>query len=199
MSPTQCPFRTALVLVAVAASAVGAQAQGLGETSWKSGTSYGEVAVGRSHFGTSCGVVAGLTCKNAGIAYSLRAGDMFSTYFGAELSFLDFGHADRAGGTVSARAGDLALVGRMPVTDHLELTGKVGGTWGVTHVSASTAAGLATTGRASGWGVGYGLGLNYNVSRTVSASLEWQRHDLHFAGQGNQPVSMITAGLGWRF
>jgi hypothetical protein len=193
------PLRRSLVLAVMAGAAAGAQAQStVPEGSWHSGSTYGGVSVGRSHFDTSCGNVAGLTCKNSGTAFSIMAGDMFTSNIGAELSYLNFGHADRAGGTVSAQGIDLALVGRLPILDHLEASGKVGGTFGRTKTSASGDAGLVM-GRETGWGVGYGVGLDYRITGSVNASLEWQRHDLHFAGQGTSPVSMITAGLAYRF
>ena len=168
------------------------------DTRWSDGSSYGSVSVGRSHFGTSCGNVAGLTCRSSGTAASLTAGDMFSEHLGAEVSYLNFGSAQRAGGTVSAQALDVAVVGRLPVGEHLVFRGKVGATWGRTKVSASTAAGLVT-GRETGWGLGYGVGADYRLTRRLDATLEWQRHDLRFAGQGTSPVSMVTAGIGYRF
>ena len=192
-------LRRGLLSAALAGAACGAHAQSsVPDASWHAGSSYGAIAVGRSHFGTSCGTVAGLTCRNAGTAVSLTAGDMFTEHLGAELSYLNFGHADRAGGSVRAQALDLALVGRLPVTDRLEVKGKVGATYGITHTSAAIDAGLST-GRATGWGLGYGVGLDYHINRRLDASVEWQRHDLHFAGQGTSPVSMVTAGVGFRF
>lgn len=192
-------LRRGLLSAAAAGAACGAHAQSsVPDAHWRAGSSYGAIAVGRSHFGTSCGTVAGLTCRNAGTAVSLAAGDMFTDHVGAELSYLDFGHADRAGGSVRARALGLALVGRLPLGDRLQARGKVGGTFGVTHTSAAPAAGLPT-GRATGWGLGYGVGLDYHISRRLDASVEWQRHDLHFAGQGTSPVSLVTAGVGFRF
>ncbi len=189
-----------LVLSALLGAACGVHAQDEvpAAKAWRSGTSYGGISVGQSRFGTNCGSVAGLTCRKTGTAVSLTAGDMFTDYLGAELSYVNFGHADRAGGTVSAQGIDLALVGRLPVNDQLSAFAKVGGTYGITHVDASTDAGLVS-GRESGFGLGYGAGLTYNISRTFNASLEWQRHDMHFAGQGTSGVSMVTAGIGFRF
>jgi hypothetical protein len=178
----------ALVVVATATGVVHAQAN----------TPYGEISVGQSHFGLSCGTVAGMTCKNSGTAVSLTAGDMFSPNWGAELSYLNFGHVDHGYGTIDAQALDLALVARLPVSEHWEFSGKVGATYGITHIPTVTEAGLVS-GRGSGWGVGYGVGVDYNFTRNFSASVEWQRHDLHFAGQGTSPVSIVSLGVGFRF
>ena len=156
------------------------------------------IEVGKPHYSNSCGNLAGLSCSNNGTSYSIVAGNMFTRNIGAELSYLDLGKADRAGGSVSARGVNLSVLGRLPLGDSFALEGKVGATYGVTHVSADPLAGVPT-GRDSGFGLGYGVGLDIHVARGLSGNIGWEQHDFHFAGQGMQNVRNVTVGLDYSF
>jgi hypothetical protein len=156
------------------------------------------IAIGKPTYSTSCGNIAGLSCSNNGTSVSVTAGNMFTRNWGAELSYLDLGKADRAGGSVDARGVNLSVVGRLPLGDNFALEGKVGATYGVTHLSVDPLSGL-TSGRASGVGVGYGVAFDVNFPRGLTGSVGWEQHDFHFAGQGMSTVKNITVGLSYRF
>ena len=111
---------------------------------------------------------------------------------------MNFGRADRAGGSVIARGINLSAVGRLPLGDNFALEGKVGPTYGVTHVTAAADSGLAS-GRASGVGLGYGVALDVNVARGLHGSVGWEQHDFKFAGQGRSNVKNLTLALGYTF
>jgi OOP family OmpA-OmpF porin len=163
-----------------------------------SGASFIGVAIGKSSYRTSCGNVAGLTCSNSGTSYSITAGNMITRNVGIELSYLDLGKANRAGGNVSARGLNLSAVGRLPLGDSFGLEGKVGATYGVTHVNVPNVSALSS-GRDSGFGLGYGIALDVNVARGLHGAVGWEQHDFHFAGQGSSKVRNVTVGLAYVF
>jgi hypothetical protein len=171
---------------------------GTGSSQPRKGDTFIGITIGKPHYDTSCGNIAGLSCSNNGTSVSVTAGNMFSEYWGAELSYLDLGKADRAGGSVDARGLNLSLVGRLPLGDNFDFSGKVGGTYGVTHVNADPVAGLVN-GRDSGWGLGYGVNLNVHFTHGLSGSLGWEQHDFHFAGQGTSAVRNVTVGMAYTF
>ena len=164
----------------------------------KAGKSFIDLSVGKSTYNTSCGNVAGLTCSRGTTSYSLTAGNMVTDNVGVELSAMNLGKADRAGGSVIARGINLSAVGRVPLGDIFALEGKVGPTYGVTKVSAATEAGLET-GRAHGFGLGYGAALDVNVARGIHGSVGWEQHSFKFAGQGRSNVRNVTLALGYTF
>ena len=174
----------------LAKSIVGAGAQ--------AGNSFVDLSVGKARYGTSCGNVPGLTCSRGTTSYSLTAGNMITENLGVELSAMNMGKADRAGGSVIARGINLSAVGRLPLGDTFGLEGKVGTTYGVTHVSAPQNAGLAS-GRDSGFGLAYGAALDMNIARGLHGAIGWEQHDFHFVGQGTSNVRNITLALGYTF
>jgi hypothetical protein len=164
----------------------------------KAGNSFIGVAIGKATYGTSCGDVAGLTCSRSTTSYSITAGNMITRNVGIELTAMNLGRVDRGGGGVSARGLNLSAVGRIPLGDSFGLEGKVGTTYGVTHVSAADNSGLST-GRDKGFGLAYGVALDVNVARGVHGAIGWEQHDFHFAGQGKSNVKNITLALGYTF
>jgi len=183
--------------MASAAAAESSIAEGVDNAS-SSGKSFIGLEIGKPQYSTSCGNLAGLSCSNNGTSYSIVAGNMFTQNLGAELTYLDLGKASRAGGSVSARGINLSLLGRLPLGQSFSLEGKVGGTWGVTKVSADPLSGVPT-GRDSGFGLGYGAGLDIHVTRGLQGNIGWEQHDFHFAGQGRSSVKNVTVGLAYVF
>jgi hypothetical protein len=123
---------------------------------------------------------------------------MLTRYWGAELAYLDLGKADRGGGTVDARGVNLSVVGRLPLGDLFDVEGKLGTTWGITHVNANPASGIQN-GRDSGFGLGYGVAVAMHVGRGFGASVGWEQHDFHFIGQGTSAVKNVTLGVNYTF
>ena len=187
--------------IAVGACAQSSQsslAKEIGEANQQSGKSFIDLSIGKSTYNTSCGTVAGLTCSRGTTSYSLTAGNMITDNVGVELSAMNLGKADRAGGSVIARGINLAAVGRLPLGDNFALEGKVGPTYGVTRVSVPASSGLGS-GRANGVGLGYGVALDMNFTRGLHGSVGWEQHDFKFAGQGRSNVRNVTLALGYSF
>ena len=170
----------------------------IGSAGPQAGKSFIDLSVGKSRYSTSCGEVAGLTCSRGTTSYSLTAGNMVTENIGVELSAMNLGKADRAGGSVIARGINLSAVGRLPLGDSFGLEGKVGPTYGVTRVTAATNAGLVS-GRANGVGLGYGVALDMSVTRGLHGSVGWEQHEFKFAGQGRSNVKNLTLALGYTF
>ena len=183
---------------ACAQSSQSSLAKEIGESTSQAGKSFIDLSIGKSTYGTSCGNVAGLTCSRGTTSYSLTGGNMLTENLGVELTAMNLGKADRAGGSVIARGINLSAVGRLPLGDTLALEGKIGPTYGVTHVSAPQVAGIAS-GRDRGVGLGYGVGLDVNVTRGLHGSIGWEQHDFHFVGQGRSAVKNVTLALGYAF
>jgi OOP family OmpA-OmpF porin len=187
--------------IAFGAGAQSAQpslAKSIGDAGSQAGHSFIDMSVGKATYGTSCGNVAGLTCSRGTTSYSLTAGNMVTDNVGVELSAMNLGKADRAGGSVIARGINLSAVGRVPLGDSFGLEGKVGTTYGVTHVSAPQNAGLSS-GRDSGFGLAYGVALDVDVAHGLHGAIGWEQHDFHFVGQGTSNVRNITLALGYTF
>ena len=141
----------------------------------KAGKSFIDLSVGKSTYNTSCGNVAGLTCSRGTTSYSLTAGNMVTDNVGVELSAMNLGKADRAGGSVIARGVNLSAVGRLPLGEHFALEGKVGPTYGITKVNVPATSGLPS-GRARGLGLGYGVALDVNFAQGLLLSLLVSEH-----------------------
>ena len=183
---------------ACAQSSQSSLAKEIGESGAQSGKSFIDLSIGKSTYGSSCGNVAGLTCQRGTTSYSLTGGNMLTENLGVQLTAMNLGKADRAGGIVIARGLNLSAVGRLPLGDSFAIEGKVGPTYGVTHVNAAQQSGIAS-GRDSGFGLGYGVALDVNVTRGLHGSVGWEQHDFHFVGQGRSAVKNVTLALGYTF
>ncbi len=183
---------------ACAQSSQSSLSRDIGDSSSKAGKSFIDLAIGKSTYNTSCGNVAGLSCSRGTTSYSLTAGNMVTDNVGVELSAMNFGKDDRAGGSVQARGLNLSAVGRVPLGEWFAVEGKVGPTFGVTKVSAPTMSGI-DSGKQRGLGLGYGVALDVNVARGLHGSVGWEQHDFKFAGQGRSAVSNVTLALGYTF
>ena len=173
-------------------------AREIGQSSGQAGKGFIDLSIGKSAYSTSCGSLAGLTCSRGTTSYSLSAGNMITDNVGIELSAMNLGKADRAGGSVIARGINLSAVGRLPLGDVFAIEGKVGPTYGVTRISAPAVAGIPS-GRARGFGLGYGVALDVAVARGLHGSVGWEQHDFKFVGQGRSAVRNVTLSLGYVF
>lgn len=152
---------------------------------------------GRSLYSLSSGA-GGFPAESRDSIYSIYGGSYFSDNFGLELGYTDFGRIHRAGGTTKAHGLNLSLVGRLPLAESFQLTGRLGSTYGRTEVTASSTSGFSN-GTKSGFGLSYGVGVSYDFSTNWSAVLQWDRYKLDFASTGRDPVSSTTVGLKYRF
>src|SRR5262249_17372860 len=135
MTAPQAPLKHVTIASALLAACAGALAQPalMPPSGASGGNTYVGIGVGRSSFETSCGNIPGLSWSRSATSWTVTAGDMITRYWGAQLSYIDLGRADRAGGSVAARGINASLVGRWPVADSLSLTGRIGSTYGITH------------------------------------------------------------------
>lgn len=187
---------TVLAVAALAAGA-SAQAQSSNYSLNAPGASYVGVNVGKSDFsvGNGNGI---FSSESKDTAYNIYGGSYFNNNLGMELGFTDFGKINRAGGTTKAQGFNLSLVGRLPLSPAFNLLGKVGTTYGRTDVTSFPGSGVAS-GSENGFGVSYGVGAEYAFNPQLSAVVQYDAHNLKFAGSGRDRVSTTTAGLRYKF
>lgn len=195
---------SSLIVTAASLAAVsGAYAQsstsgsGSGFSVGAPGNSYVGLGVGKSDFSLGNGI--GVFSSDQGdTSYNLQAGSYFSNNFGLEVGYTDFGGINRAGGRTKADGVNLSLIGRMPLSESFNLLGKVGTTYGRTQVSSAPGSGI-TAGDETGFGLSYGVGAEYLISPKWSAALQYESHDLKFAGDNKERVGVTTLSARYRF
>lgn len=190
-----------LLVVAASFTLVGvAQAQNANTNttpSYRAGGAYFDLNVGRSDFSLGNGI--GVWDSDEGnTAYSAHIGSYFNDNMGMELGYTDFGKINRAGGSTRARGISLSLVGKLPLSPSFNLLGKIGTTYSDTDTSANPASGVAT-GSENGFGLSYGVGAEYAFTPQWSALLQYESHDLKFAGDSNERVGVTTLGVRYRY
>ncbi len=153
--------------------------------------------LGRSEYNVSCGTLP-LACDQRDDFARITLGANVNQNLGYELSFMDNGSINRAGGDTRARGINLSAVGRIPLAQQFSLFGKVGATYGRTRTNAAAGTGIAS-GSDSGFGLGYGVGASWDFSPQWSLTLEWERHDYHFAGNGRDNIDAASVGVRYRF
>lgn len=166
--------------------------------SWLPYTTSGYVgaSIGQGELNTSC--VPGLSCEDPDTSGKIYTGGMFNPYLGMELGYIQWGDADRNGGTQKARGVNAMLTGFVPLGPMFTLVGKVGATYGFTK-SKPVVGLVAPSGSEDAFALAYGAGLSFDFTRNWSATLDWERHDLKFAGEGRKDVDLTTVGLKYRF
>ena len=159
--------------------------------------SYVGLGVGRSDFKLGNGI--GIFGSDQGdMSYNVQAGSYFNKNFGFEVGYTDFGKINRAGGSTKANGINLSLIGKLPLNNAFSLLGKVGTTYGNTDVSAAPGSGVAS-GSESKFGLSYGIGAEYAFSQQWSGVLQYEEHDLKFAGGNNERISNTTVSARYRF
>lgn len=190
-------FTRLLVSVAFCSVAMGAQAQGSLSTAMAPGNSYVELGIGQSDY--SLGSGSGLFGFDKDTtAYSVRGGGFFNSNMGAEVGYTSFGSIDRAGGTTKAQGINLSLLGRLPLGASFNLLGKIGTTYSQTDVSSRPASGIVA-GSKNGFGLAYGVGAEYVFSPQLSGVLQYESHDLKFAGDRKDRVGVTSLSARYRF
>jgi OmpA-OmpF porin, OOP family len=153
------------------------------------------VSGGQSKFRTDC--ASFFECDQKDTGWKVYGGSTVSDVLGWEVGYTDFGAIRASGGEVKAWAGNLSLVGGIPIGPRFTLFGKVGGVYGSTDVRASTTA-LVENGDRSGWGWTYGVGGALGLTRNVQLRVDWDRYKLDFAG-GSRDVDLLSAGVQLKF
>ncbi len=198
-------FRLLPCMLALACGATVATAQTSGRSSTMTERSsfipytqqgYVGLNVGQSKYSLNSGA-GGFGFDDTGTAAKLYAGGYFNPNFGLEFGYLNFGNADRLGGTTKAQGLNLSLVGRVPLNEQFDFFGKVGTTYARTRTNGLPGLGVQT-GKDNGFGVSYGLGVRWAFNPQWAAVLEWERHRLHFA-DGKSNANMTTLGVQYRY
>ena len=193
-------FSGTVLAVAALAAVTGAQAQSSSSSNYSfysPGAGYVGFNAGRSDFSLSNGTGIFASDKHD-TAYNIYAGSYFSSNFGLELGYTDFGNVSRAGGNTKAKGVNLSLVGKFPLSNAFNLLGKLGTTYGRTSVSSAPGSGVAS-GSENGFGVSYGVGAEYAFNPNWSAVLQYDEHKLKFAGGDRDRISATTVGVRYRF
>ncbi len=189
---------SSIVAVAALTAAVGVQAQTNSNYSlYGPNSGYVGLNIGKSDFSLGNGF-GFFPSDNRDTTYNVYAGSYFNPNFGLELGYTNFGQIARAGGTTKAQGVNLSLVGKYPLTSSFNLLGKIGTTYGRTDVSSNRFSGI-TSGNESGFGVSYGLGVEYAFNPQLSAVLQYDEHNMKFAGTGRESISATSVGLRYRF
>lgn len=131
-------------------------------------------------------------------AYGIQLGGYANNNFGLELGYTDFGTIDRAGGNTTADGFNISVIGKFPLTPAFNLLGKIGTTYSRTEVSANPFLGVAS-GSEEGFGLSYGLGVEYMFTPQWSAALQYESHDMKFAGNRDDRVDVTSVGVRYRF
>lgn len=187
-----------IVATASLVAASGAQAQrSMTSDLYGAGKSYIGLNVGESDFNLSSGT--GLFgSERHDTAYNLYVGNYFSSNLGFEVGYTDFGRVDRVGGRTKADGINLSLIGKWPLGNSFNLLGKVGTTYGRTQVSSALGSGV-TAGDETAFGWSYGLGAEYTFTPQWSAVLQYDEHDLKFAGDSRDRINVVSLGVRYRF
>lgn len=161
------------------------------------GSGYVGLNLGRPEYDLACGR-GGFACDDPDASVHIYTGGMFNQWLGGEIGYLRMGDMDRQGGTTRGHGINLSLIGRWPVSQSFNLFAKVGGTYSRTDITTS-AASLEASGDASGWGLSYGVGVGYDFPNDWSIVLQWDRHEMKFAGRGRENADAASIGVRYRF
>jgi opacity protein-like surface antigen len=156
---------------------------------------YVGVSGGQSKFRADCSSLFSCDTKDTG--WKVYGGTGVNDILGVELGYTDFGRIRVNGGNTEAWAGTLSLTAGIPIGDRFKVFAKGGGLYGRTDVDASPST-LFNTGHKDGWGYTYGVGAALGITRTVQVRVDWDRHNMDFAG-GSRDVDMLSAGVQLRF
>ena len=190
--------RTRLLIAAAACTvAMSAQAQSGMSSLYAPGSSYVELGLGQSDYSVGNGI--GLFGSDQGdTSFGVRGGGFFNSNLGMELGYTNFGSINRAGGTTKGQGINLSLVGKLPVSANFNVLAKVGGTYSRTDVSSDPASGVVP-GSESGFGLAYGVGAEYQITPQWSGVLQYESHDLKFAGDRRDRVGVTSLSARYRF
>jgi opacity protein-like surface antigen len=183
-------------------SSTATSTRGLGSTEAASyslipSTSRGYVGInlGKPRLAGNC--AAGFACDNPNVGGKIYTGGSWNDVLGAEIGYINFGQADRSGGTQKAQGINFSLVGNIPIAEVFNLFGKVGTTYGWTETSAALGTGVAT-GDEKGFALSYGAGLGFDLTNNFEIVAEWERHRLKFAG-GRDNADLVSIGAKYKF
>jgi OOP family OmpA-OmpF porin len=166
--------------------------------SWIPYTTSGYIGLGLGNGKIDVDCVPGLSCEDPEGAVSIYTGGMFNPYFGLQLGYFRLDDTERNGGKTKISGVNIGLVGVAPLGTQFSLVGRVGGTYGWTEVTVGTGV-LSVTGEEKGFVPSFGAGLSWDFSRNISATIDWDRHNLKYPGGDKRNTDIATIGLKYRF
>jgi len=166
-------------------------------TSWIPLTSYGYVGAGVGMSSMNLpGCSPGASCEDSGTGFRAYTGGQFSRIFGVEVSYVQFLGVDRNGGDVRAKGVNLGLVGNLPISDQLNIFGKVGAIYGWTRTGSSIPG--VPTGDKNDVDWSYGAGAQFDVNREWGLRADWDVYRMGFAA-GRSNASLFSLGAVYKF
>jgi hypothetical protein len=161
------------------------------------GRSYLGLNLDRASRATACSGMD-LTCGEQHRPVQLYTGTMLGKFWGVELGYLDTARPARPGVAARTQGLNLSLVGKTQLAPSVGIFGKVGTTYGRVDPSA-----LAISGHSNapdhGFGLSFGGGVSFDFTPRLSATLEWDSHDMRFGGAGRDPVRSTSLGLKYSY
>lgn len=125
-----------------------------------------------------------------------RFGYNFSEFFSIELSAFEFGDMEFSGsskfqGHIDSYGAELAAIGKYPLANNLNVTGKVGGLWSVKEGSLveNNVAGNSNY-RSDGVDMVIGVGLSYNLTQKLELKIDYN---------DSKDVNWLAVGLNYNF
>lgn len=186
-----------LVAAASLTMTVGAMAQGNTSSMYVPGSGYVGLTAGTSDYSLDNGFNR-FSSDLKDNAYGIQIGAYANNNFGLELGYTDFGTISRGGGSTNADGFNISVIGKFPLTPAFNLLGKIGTTYSRTDVSAVAGSGVVS-GSEDGFGLSYGLGVEYTFTPQWSAALQYDSHDMTFAGDRDDRVAVTSLGVRYRF
>ncbi len=209
-------------VIALSIAAAGALAANAADAAGDSGAYVG-ASVGAAHLTSggdridrafaAQGLGTSTSVDRSDTTYSLTAGYRFNKWFAVEGNYVDFGRhdihstvtspaADSIGGKYKADGVGLDAVGIVPLDYGLSAYGKLGWAWTHAKLDAGST-GLVNVSNAShdGNGVTFGLGVSYDLTKNVSADLEWDRYNRIGTDSttGRTDANLYTVGIAYHF
>ena len=165
--------------------------------SWIPLTSYGYVGgnIGMTDLKLP-GCSPGASCDDSGTGFKVYTGGQFSRIFGVEASYVQFLGLDRNGGDVRAKGVNVGLVANWPISDQVNLFGKVGAIYGWTSPGSPIPG--VPTGDKSGLDLSYGAGAQYDINRNWGIRADWDVYRMEFAS-GTSNASLYSIGAVYKF
>lgn len=151
-------------------------------------------SVGQSEFKFDC---AGADpCDRKGTAWRFFGGYQFHPNFAAELGYVDLGEGTFGTTKLEGTAWDLSALGSFPFGNAFSVYGRLGLYNG--ELKASDPAGNGKGSRSS---ITWGIGGQVDVTRNLSARIEWQRYNKMGGGDFNEKadVDLLNIGALWKF
>lgn len=126
---------------------------------------YVGAGIGQGASSDWCNINGG-ACEDSATGYKLFLGGNINQNLGAEIAVVDFGGVTDVGYDVNSTAMTLSAVGTLPVSEQLNLLGKLGfGSWKFD---------AGSNGKDTGTDLAWGMGAQFNLSSKVGMRAEYE-------------------------